>query len=312
MSNDLLTIVTGASSNHFGCLCNLLTSLDRHEDARVLVHDLGLTEPEAQRLRDDGRKLTTFPFDRYPPHFGQSATFALPYVWKPVIIHDVLMAAGHPVLWLDAGNLVHERRTGSASSFRTVGFYSRAVPAPSPTDPPVTLQGLAAGRRSSATATAPAAPSDSTNDLAQPSSPGDAALNKGDLLSEGGRARSTAATRPAVGAGGASPPAAAVHAHRSLFRHQRQNDEATPEQAARLMTMTAQEVRQEKGWRRAQASLLTARTTQSEEEDGKSGATWDSGTSSRSGCGALPRRPALCSWWRAIGTASTPGAPSAK
>jgi hypothetical protein len=118
MSNDHLTIVTGASSNHFGCLCNLLTSLDRYEDARVLVHDLGLTEPEAQRLRDDGRNLAKFPFDRYPPHFGQSATFAIPYVWKPVIIHA--LAPGSVLA--RAGNLVHER-LDRERRLRTVGFW---------------------------------------------------------------------------------------------------------------------------------------------------------------------------------------------
>ena len=124
MTDDALTIVTGASSNHFGCLCNLLTSIDRHEDAAVRVYDLGLTVEEAQRLRDGGRNVARFEFERYPSHFGRSADFAHPYSWKPVIIHDLLMESGHPVLWLDAGDLVHRRLERVRAQLRTVGFYS--------------------------------------------------------------------------------------------------------------------------------------------------------------------------------------------
>jgi len=124
MTDDALTIVTGASSNHFGCLCNLLASLDRHEDAAVLVYDLGLTAEEAQRLRDEGRNVARFPFERYPPHFGRWADLAHPYSWKPVIIHDVLMESGQAVLWLDAGDLVHRRLERVRAQLRTVGIYS--------------------------------------------------------------------------------------------------------------------------------------------------------------------------------------------
>ena len=225
MSNDLLTIVTGASSNHFGCLCNLLTSLDRYEDARVLVHDLGLTEPEAQRLRDR-RTLTRLPFDQYPPHFGRSATFAIPYVWKPVIIHDTLMAAGHPVLWLDAGNLVHERLDREREQLQTVGFYSPGSPGTiADWTHPVTLQGLDGGpeilgdrNRTGSTV------GFGTNDLARELVVAwrDAALNK-EISCPEGWSRKIHRRRPGavVGAGGAGPPAPAVRARRPLFRHQR-------------------------------------------------------------------------------------------
>ena len=252
MSNDLLTIVTGASSNHFGCLCNLLTSLDRHEDARVLVHDLGLTEPEAQRLRDDGRKLTRFPFDRYPPHFGQSATFALPFVWKPVFIHDVLMAAGHPVLWLDAGNLVHERLDREREQLRTVGFYSPGSPGTiADWTHPVTLQGLGGGpeilgdrNRTGSTV------GFGTNDLARELVVAwrDAALNKEISCPEGWSRKIHRSDQALL-----SVLVAQARRRRrpftladGYFGISVQNDEATPEQAARLMAMTAQEVRRQK------------------------------------------------------------------
>jgi hypothetical protein len=251
MSNDHLTIVTGASSNHFGCLCNLLTSLDRYEDARVLVHDLGLTEPEAQRLRDDGRNLAKFPFDRYPPHFGQSATFAIPYAWKPVIIHDALMAAGHPVLWLDAGNLVHERLDREREQLRTVGFYSPGSPGTiADWTHPVTLQGLGArpeilGDRNRAGGTV----GFGTNDLAREIAIAwrDAAMSEAIFCPEGWSRKLHRCDQAVL-----SVLVAQARRRRSFtladgyFGISVQNDEATPEQAARLMAMTAQEVRREK------------------------------------------------------------------
>lgn len=251
MSRDLLTIVTGASSNHFGCLCNLLVSLDRSEDARVLVYDLGLTEPEAQRLRDDGRNLTRFPFEQYPPHFGQSATFAIPYVWKPVIVHDALMAAGHPVLWLDAGNLVHERLDREREQLRTVGFYSPGSPGTiADWTHPVTFKGLGGvpeilGDRNRTGSTV----GFGTNDLAREIAAAwrDAALNKEISCPEGWsrtiHRSDQAMLSVLVALARRRRPFALADGY---FGISVQNDEETPKHAARLMAMTAQAVRHEK------------------------------------------------------------------
>jgi len=274
MSNDLLTIVTGASSNHFGCLRNLLTSLDRYEDARVLVHDLGLTEPEAQRLRGDGRNLTRFPFDQYPPHFGRSATFAIPYVWKPVIIHDALMAAGHPVLWLDAGNLVHERLDRVREQLQTVGFYSPGSPGTiADWTHPVTLQRLGGGpeilrdrNRTGSTV------GFGTNDLARELVVAwrDAALNKEISCPEGWSRKIHRSDQALL-----SVLVAQARRRRPFTPADRyfgisvQNDEATPEQAARLMAMTAQEVRQEKRTAAGASQPAQPRPAQSKKKTGK-------------------------------------------
>ena len=48
----MLTIVTGASSNHFRCLRNLLDSIQRFEPTtRTIVYDLGLSPAELRELR---------------------------------------------------------------------------------------------------------------------------------------------------------------------------------------------------------------------------------------------------------------------
>ena len=122
--DNTLTIVTGASSSHFRCLGNLLRSIDHHETAPVVVYDLGLAPEEAALLRADGRQVVRFPFEYYPPYFGTHAKSGRPCSWKPVLIREVIEAVDGPVLWLDAGDLVHERLTRVRSVLAATGFYS--------------------------------------------------------------------------------------------------------------------------------------------------------------------------------------------
>jgi hypothetical protein len=105
-----LFIVTGASSNHFACLKNLLFSLSTFEaDTSVVVYDLGLQSEELGELKRDHRcDVRRFPYENYPPHVNL-AIHRRSCAWKPIIIADLLAETGGSVLWLDAGNLVHQR-----------------------------------------------------------------------------------------------------------------------------------------------------------------------------------------------------------
>lgn len=124
MADGTLTIVTGASSNHYRCLRNLLFSLDLHETAPIVVYDLGLTPEEADALRAEGRQVVRFPFERCPAFFGTSARMRAPCAWKPVLIREVMERTEGPVLWLDAGDLVHEKLDKIRAVLSTTGFYS--------------------------------------------------------------------------------------------------------------------------------------------------------------------------------------------
>jgi len=119
-----LVIVTGASSNHFRCLNNLLHTIDVFEpESRVFVYDLGLTGAERRQLRDQGRELRRFPFEQYPPHLDLRNNFGH-YAWKPVIIADVLKETGGRVLWLDAGNLLESPLTAIKQALADQGIVS--------------------------------------------------------------------------------------------------------------------------------------------------------------------------------------------
>ncbi len=105
--NADLVVVTAASSNHFGALVQMLTSL-RDLDARVECYDIGLTAAEAAALPRWPRAIhRTFDYDAHPAYM-QVTVNAGEYAWKPVIVAEVVdrvRASAEPcdVLWADAG-----------------------------------------------------------------------------------------------------------------------------------------------------------------------------------------------------------------
>ena len=105
------TIVTGASSNHFHCLQNLLLTIQHFcPDMAVVVYDLGLSGTEVLEIEKCRVAVRRFDFESYPPWFDITVNSG-EYAWKPIIVHEVLETFGGLVLWLDAGDLVTQRLT---------------------------------------------------------------------------------------------------------------------------------------------------------------------------------------------------------
>jgi hypothetical protein len=121
--DDKLVIVAAASENHARPLFHLLESLDRHErGTKVVLYDLGLAPATRAKLERQGRDVTAFRFDDYPPHVD--ADNLRTYAWKPAVIHQAMRAHGLPLLYLDAGDLVHQRLDGLRAEIARIGFYS--------------------------------------------------------------------------------------------------------------------------------------------------------------------------------------------
>jgi len=117
------TLVTGASSNHFACLRNLLFTISAFEPrAPLIVYDLGLSARESAQLRRRRCDLRRFPFENHPPHLDIRVARGQ-YAWKPVIIADTLRECGGSVLWLDAGNLLVAPLTRIRKVLRRHGLY---------------------------------------------------------------------------------------------------------------------------------------------------------------------------------------------
>jgi Protein of unknown function (DUF1647) len=127
----MMTIVTGASSNHFKCLCHLLFSLGVYEPhTRIVVYDLGLSSQECAHLRNfKGLNFRKFNFAKHPEWMGLRASGnkgerSGQYAWKPIIVHDTLVEFGGMVLWLDAGDLIHGPLDHLRHVLQQEGLYS--------------------------------------------------------------------------------------------------------------------------------------------------------------------------------------------
>jgi Protein of unknown function (DUF1647) len=124
-----LVVVTAASSNHFGALCQMLESL-RRLDARVECYDIGLTAAEAGALpRWERCAHHTFAYERYPAYLNVHVS-AGEYAWKPVIVADVVdreraAATGNDVLWADAGCFFHALDQMAVHIARSAGLWVR-------------------------------------------------------------------------------------------------------------------------------------------------------------------------------------------
>ncbi len=114
-----LTLVTGASDNHFTPLVDLLGSIYKHApEKKVIFYDLGVTDSQRDILKILPIDYRVFPFDKYPAYVSVLRNFA----WKPIIIEEVL-AEGSPLLWMDAGNLIGRSIVGIEEVIERDGVY---------------------------------------------------------------------------------------------------------------------------------------------------------------------------------------------
>jgi hypothetical protein len=118
-----LVITTGADWSHATPLLNLLFSLDRYEPAtRVIVYDLGLAPDTLDLLRRQRRTVVEFRYQDYPPHIRFD--LIRNYAWKPALVRDAMRREGLPLLYLDAGDLLHAPLARIRHELATTGFYS--------------------------------------------------------------------------------------------------------------------------------------------------------------------------------------------
>jgi hypothetical protein len=104
-------LVTGASSNHYVSMKNMIASARETYAGKVVAWDIGLSADEVDDfvLQDlPNVELRTFNFSAFPEHVLPPA--ALPstlhsYAWKPLVIFEMLQEV-ETVLWIDAGSLV--------------------------------------------------------------------------------------------------------------------------------------------------------------------------------------------------------------
>lgn len=114
----MLTIITGASSNHYKSVRQFLRSCPLPGSlwaeilsvpTQIYFWDLGLTEQEAIQLQNDFPtvKYRRCPFEELPPHAQLTAPCAGAYAWKSWIVFKMYQEVQDGILvWCDAGNLL--------------------------------------------------------------------------------------------------------------------------------------------------------------------------------------------------------------
>ena len=117
--NYQITIVTGASSNHFNCLKNLLWSIQTFAPAaNVVVYDLGLEEKEANQIPN----IRKFDFSKYPSYFNIKENSGR-MGFRPVAVQSAAKEFGGIVMWLDAGCLLRENPIEVFQFIKAHGVY---------------------------------------------------------------------------------------------------------------------------------------------------------------------------------------------
>ena len=138
-TDDKITIITGASDNHFKSLCNFIRSAYQYADMpfKLYVYDLDLNTENVEKLKAEfpDAIYKKFDYSKYPPYFNIHVA-AGEYAWKPVIINEVAEIEKSGVLiWCDAGNLftgplshlvncIKETQIYSPTSSDNIGYWT--------------------------------------------------------------------------------------------------------------------------------------------------------------------------------------------
>jgi len=120
-----ICFVSGASSNHFKSLKNLIESvLKFYPNNEFHVYDLGLTDDESAQIKNYKVVFEKFDYSQYPSYFDIHNGQAGAYAWKPVIISKVANMTNKPILWLDAGDVVVADLDPVFKAIRINGYFT--------------------------------------------------------------------------------------------------------------------------------------------------------------------------------------------
>ena len=121
-----VTIVTGASQNHFKTLCQFLRTIPK--GVSVYVYDLGLDESSSNDILREFKDILhlifrKFDYSQYPSYFNINVN-AGEYAWKPVIIEEVSKEVNGVLIWMDAGTKIIGSLEPLINIIREQGIYS--------------------------------------------------------------------------------------------------------------------------------------------------------------------------------------------
>jgi hypothetical protein len=125
-----MIIVTGASNNHYLTLLNMINSFICYNTKNYLiVYNLGLDDNKWNNIRSNYSSnqyisYKSFDFSKYPSWFNINIE-AGQYAWKPTIIYNTYIENNNEIIvWMDAGNLIHNNLKDLELFLEKNGVYS--------------------------------------------------------------------------------------------------------------------------------------------------------------------------------------------
>ena len=120
-------IITGASSNHFKSLKQLLNSIYicMPDFNNIIIWDLSLTDAENSELKElfPNYIFRKFDYSKYPSFFNINIDKGV-YAWKPSLIFETINEFGNDnYIWLDAGCMLTIDITNIFSYIEEFGLY---------------------------------------------------------------------------------------------------------------------------------------------------------------------------------------------
>ena len=103
-TKDDMVIVTGATSQYFPALVNLVAScLYWAPQHKVVIYNLGM-KPEEMKKAQSWPNVKEIKWSQgFPPHFPEHVHHGKQYAWKPLAMNESVHEYGN-IFWLDAGN----------------------------------------------------------------------------------------------------------------------------------------------------------------------------------------------------------------
>ena len=125
-----MIIVSGASNNHYLTLLNMINSFICYNKKNYLiVYNLGLDDDKWNNIQSTYSTnkyihYKVFDFLKYPSWFNINIE-AGHYAWKPTIIYKTYMEYNNEIIvWMDAGNLIHNDLQDLELFLEKNGVYS--------------------------------------------------------------------------------------------------------------------------------------------------------------------------------------------
>ena len=118
-----MIIICGSENNYLVHLYKFIDSVNKYinNKHKLIIYDLGIEKYDWDNLKKKYARenfiYKTFDYSKYPEWFNIKMNVG-EYAWKPAIIYETYLEYKNEIIiWMDSGNLIHEKNLISLNSF---------------------------------------------------------------------------------------------------------------------------------------------------------------------------------------------------